>query len=101
MGIEKCGYGVWNESLRQTEIFLDPALIGGVSDHGLLTGLADDDHTQYALLAGRAAGQNLALGQKTSPLAILDIDGLAAVAGASNLHTTGSSTTVTSTAAYG
>jgi uncharacterized protein YndB with AHSA1/START domain len=26
-------------------------------DHGLLTGLADDDHTQYLLLAGRAGGQ--------------------------------------------
>lgn len=32
---------------------------GGVTDHGLLTGLADDDHTQYALLAGRSGGQNL------------------------------------------
>jgi len=30
-----------------------------VSDHGNLTGLADDDHTQYALLAGRASGQTL------------------------------------------
>lgn len=32
---------------------------GGVSDHGLLTGLTDDDHAQYALLAGRAGGQIL------------------------------------------
>jgi len=33
---------------------------GGQLDHGLaLTGLTDDDHTQYALLAGRAAGQTL------------------------------------------
>lgn len=32
---------------------------GGVTDHGALTGLADDDHTQYALLAGRAGGQTL------------------------------------------
>jgi hypothetical protein len=32
---------------------------GGVSDHGLLTGLADDDHTQYGLLAGRSGGQTL------------------------------------------
>lgn len=31
----------------------------GVNDHGLLVGLADDDHTQYALLAGRAGGQTL------------------------------------------
>ena len=30
-----------------------------VSDHGALTGLADDDHLQYALLAGRAGGQTL------------------------------------------
>jgi hypothetical protein len=32
---------------------------GGVTDHGELTGLADDDHTQYALLAGRTGGQTL------------------------------------------
>lgn len=29
----------------------------GVTDHGALTGLTDDDHTQYALLAGRSGGQ--------------------------------------------
>jgi len=28
-------------------------------DHGGLAGLADDDHTQYALLAGRSGGQSL------------------------------------------
>jgi len=28
-------------------------------DHGTLTGLADDDHLQYALLAGRVGGQTL------------------------------------------
>lgn len=32
---------------------------GGVADHGLLAGLLDDDHSQYALLAGRAGGQTL------------------------------------------
>ncbi len=33
---------------------------GGILDHGLaLTGLADDDHAQYALLAGRTGGQFL------------------------------------------
>lgn len=32
---------------------------GGVTDHGDLTGLADDDHTQYALLAGRGSNQTL------------------------------------------
>jgi len=33
------------------------AAASGVTDHGALTGLADDDHTQYLLLAGRAGGQ--------------------------------------------
>lgn len=32
---------------------------GGVSDHGALTGLTDDDHTQYPLLTGRSTGQTL------------------------------------------
>ncbi len=32
---------------------------GGVTDHGVLGGLTDDDHTQYALLAGRIGGQSL------------------------------------------
>lgn len=32
---------------------------GGGGDHGALTGLSDDDHTQYALLAGRSSGQTL------------------------------------------
>jgi len=31
----------------------------GVTDHGALTGLSDDDHSQYSLLAGRAGGQIL------------------------------------------
>lgn len=30
---------------------------GGVTDHGALTGLSDDDHAQYAFLAGRSGGQ--------------------------------------------
>ncbi|KKN73341.1 hypothetical protein LCGC14_0401540 [marine sediment metagenome] len=32
---------------------------GGVTDHGALTGLSDDDHSIYALLAGRSGGQVL------------------------------------------
>src|SRR3990167_4407691 len=33
---------------------------GGQLDHGLaITGLTDDDHTQYALLAGRSGGQTI------------------------------------------
>lgn len=31
-------------------------------DHGTITGLLDDDHTQYAMLAGRATGQALSGG---------------------------------------
>ena len=30
-----------------------------ITDHGALTGLAADDHTQYAILAGRGSGQTL------------------------------------------
>ncbi len=37
----------------------------GVTDHGALTGLADDDHMQYALLAGRGNAQTLTGGVTT------------------------------------
>lgn len=40
--------GTWLASAPDSEI-----------DHGTLSGLADDDHTQYALLAGRSGGQTL------------------------------------------
>lgn len=39
---------------------------GATGDHGFLTGLGDDDHAQYALLAGRASGQTLAGGANAS-----------------------------------
>lgn len=39
---------------------------GGVSDHGGLTGLSDDDHTIYALLLGRSGGQTLIGGTAAS-----------------------------------
>jgi hypothetical protein len=45
----------WNPSKPDTEI-----------DHGTIAGLADDDHTQYALLAGRAGGQSLVGGTAAS-----------------------------------
>lgn len=32
---------------------------GGVTDHGALTGLSDDDHLQYHLSAGRSGGQTV------------------------------------------
>jgi hypothetical protein len=38
----------------------------GATDHGALTGLSDDDHTQYALLAGRSGGQLLTGGTGAS-----------------------------------
>lgn len=36
-------------------------------EHGELVGLADDDHTQYALLAGRGTGQELAGAASATP----------------------------------
>jgi hypothetical protein len=39
--------------------WLAKAPSGGVTDHGFLTGLSDDDHSIYALLAGRNGGQTL------------------------------------------
>lgn len=38
----------------------------GITDHGALNGLADDDHTQYVLLAGRSSGQTLIGGTTTT-----------------------------------
>lgn len=38
----------------------------GVTDHGALTGLSDDDHTQYTLLAGRSGGQTIIGGAAAS-----------------------------------
>ncbi len=46
---------------------------GGQLDHGLaLLGLGDDDHTQYALLAGRSGGQTLRGGSISSENLILE-----------------------------
>ena len=45
----------WNPSVPDTEI-----------DHGTISGLLDDDHTQYALLAGRVGGQTLIGGTAAS-----------------------------------
>ena len=42
-----------NQSLRASDIG------GPLTDHGLLSGLGDDDHAQYALLLGRSTGQSL------------------------------------------
>lgn len=50
----------WNASIPDTEV-----------DHGSVSGLSDDDHTQYALLAGRAGGQTLIGGAAASQNLIL------------------------------
>lgn len=58
-------YGVgWNDSLEvptKNAVYdkLELFAAGTGIDHGGLTGLTDDDHTQYALLAGRSGGQTL------------------------------------------
>jgi hypothetical protein len=54
-----------DEAAVESEIegVLDLADLQGSLDHGSkLSGLTDDDHTQYALLAGRAGGQTLSGG---------------------------------------
>lgn len=51
---------VWDSGTQKVE--WRDITAGGQLDHGLhLTGLGDDDHTQYLLLAGRSGGQ-LAIG---------------------------------------
>ena len=45
----------WTPSIPDTEI-----------DHGIISGLLDDDHTQYVLLAGRASGQTIIGGSGAS-----------------------------------
>jgi hypothetical protein len=49
------------------------------TDHGVLTGLLDDDHTQYALLAGRSSGQTLIGGEAANET--ITLQGNAAAAG--------------------
>lgn len=51
----------WAASAPDTEV-----------DHGTISGLSDDDHTQYALLAGRATGQALSGGTAASENLTLD-----------------------------
>lgn len=43
-----------------------PSLPDSEIDHGTLSGLGDDDHTQYAFLTGRAGGQSLVGGTAAS-----------------------------------
>lgn len=48
-----------NTAMKIESAFGVPFTSAGVTDHGNLAGLGDDDHTQYALLAGRSGGQTL------------------------------------------
>ncbi len=56
---------IWFNSADNKFKYYDGATIqdvagsGGATSHGALTDLTDDDHTQYALLAGRTTGQTL------------------------------------------
>lgn len=54
---------------------------GGTSDHGLLTGLGDDDHTQYALADGTrgafaASSHGHAVAEVTDAASVSYVDGL-------------------------
>jgi hypothetical protein len=66
--LEPAVYG--NGSVRfEGDLIVDGSatITGGVSAaHSDLTGLANDDHTQYALLAGRSGGQILTAGTASS-----------------------------------
>ena len=53
--------GVWLASVPNSEI-----------DHGTISGLLDDDHTQYMLLAGRPGGQTLQGGTAASDNLVLE-----------------------------
>jgi hypothetical protein len=52
-----CGAGQFAKGI-DADLVLDCAADANTTDHGLLTGLTDDDHTQYLLLAGRSGGQD-------------------------------------------
>ncbi|TAK96141.1 hypothetical protein EPO05_02505, partial [Patescibacteria group bacterium] len=71
---------VWNSTLNPTL----------VADHGSLAGLADDDHTQYMLLAGRAGGQALIGGTGTTDDLIMRTTSGVGVSGADMIFQTGS-----------
>jgi hypothetical protein len=64
---------------------------GSGIDHGLLTGLGDDDHTQYALLAGRAGTTNDLL-LSTSGATGGTLTGSSVAGGALNLASTSHAT---------
>lgn len=50
---------------------LDDVEANAITDHGALSGRGDDDHTQYALLAGRSGGQTIIGGSGSGESLIL------------------------------
>lgn len=50
---------VWSSGsfINRTYAEAGVSVVGHTHDHGTITGLSDDDHTQYVLLAGRSGGQ--------------------------------------------
>ena len=58
-GIGGATFGTAGQVLTSGGASAPPTWTTPTTDHGALTGLADDDHTQYALLAGRSGGQIL------------------------------------------
>ena len=78
-----------------------PPPAAGVSDHGGLTGLADDDHAQYLLLAGRGAGQTIASGNLTLTTGNLTVTAgvISAPGGQSNAERYGAASSVTGSGA--
>lgn len=60
---DRNGVVIYNSSLHQFDGYINGAwtriVPNSAVDHGSIGGLGDDDHTQYALLAGRSGGQTL------------------------------------------
>ncbi len=74
---------------RETIAYLSDIAVG-VTDHGDLTGLDVDDHTIYALLAGRTAGQTLIGGTGTTDDLILRTTSGVGASGADMIFQVGS-----------
>ncbi len=62
------GSGSWELKVRNAaDTGWETIASGGGSDHGSLSGLGDDDHSQYALLAGRAGNTLIMADNATTP----------------------------------